>query len=317
MIRIAIFCVLCQLVFANPAFAEESQVYAVVLGVAQDAGYPQANCKKKCCELAWQDPGERKSTSCVAIVDTKNEKRFVFDCTPDFPEQLQLLDSKTFFKPGQLIDGIFLTHAHIGHYTGLTHLGLEVIGAKNAPVYGTSRMNRFLSTNGPWSQLVKLQNIKLTDITPDKPIELTDSVSVTPFQVPHRDEYSDTVGFRIQTPGKSLVYLPDIDKWSKWDRSIEKVVSDCDYALLDGSFFADGELPNRDMSQIPHPFIEESIALFANLEADVRKRVHFIHLNHTNPAIQFNGDPKKNQAARQIEQAGLNLARQGQVISLD
>ena len=164
---------------------------------------------------------------------------------------------------------------------------------------------------------MKLQNIKLTDITPDKPIELTDSVSVTPFQVPHRDEYSDTVGFRIQTPGKSLVYLPDIDKWSKWDRSIEKVVSDCDYALLDGSFFADGELPNRDMSQIPHPFIEESIALFANLEADVRKRVHFIHLNHTNPAIQFNGDPKKNQAARQIEQAGLNLARQGQVISLD
>ena len=292
-------------------------VSAVVLGVAQDAGYPQANCQKKCCELAWANASERKYVSCIAIIDSKNRKRFIFDCTPNFPAQLKLLDSQTEFETSTIVDGIFLTHAHMGHYTGLIHLGREAIGSKNVPVFGTKKMNSFLTANGPWNQLIKLSNITLNEIAPDQKIELTDQVSVTPFQVPHRDEFTDTVGFKIDTPGKSLVYLPDIDKWTKWDRSIEQVIAGTDYAMIDGSFFTDGEIPGRDMALIPHPFIEESISRFASLNSKQRQRIHFIHLNHTNPAIQFNGDPNRNSAARKIKNAGMNLARQGQTIKLN
>lgn len=295
----------------------ESAVQVVVLGVAQDAGYPQANCKKHCCELAWRDFSERKHVSCIAVVDNRNQKRFLFDCTPNFPDQLQLLDSRTNFKTKEFLDGIFLTHGHIGHYTGLMYLGRESIGANDLQVYGTPRMNQFLSTNGPWSQLVKLSNIKLNGIELDSPLRLTDQISVVPFQVPHRDEFTDTLGFKIIGPDKTLVYLPDIDKWSKWTRSIEKLLVDCDFALLDGTFMSEGELPGRNMSAIPHPFIDESISRFSSMEKAVRKRIKFIHLNHTNPAIRLDGDPKRNPAARRIYESGMGLAHQGEIIRLD
>ena len=191
------------------------------------------------------------------------------------------------------------------------------MGADGVPVYGTAKMNRFLAGNGPWDQLVKLQNIKLVDLVPDQPLQLNERISVTAFQVPHRDEYSDTVGFKIATPKKTVAYLPDIDKWSRWNRSIEDVVKSVDVALLDGTFFSDGEIPGRDMSLIPHPFVKESIARFASLESEIRNRIRFIHLNHTNPAIRSGSNPKLNSAARQITNAGMGLAIQGEIIVLD
>ena len=294
----------------------EPDVYVAVLGVAQDAGYPQLGCRKDCCKPVWNDPSQHRYTSCIAVIDRKANQRFVFDCTPDFKLQMHLLDQIAGPANGQVVDGVFLTHGHMGHYTGLIHLGIEAIGASEVPVFGTTRMNEYLKTNGPWSQLVRLKNIELRNMDLDKPIQLTERVRVAAFRVPHRDEYTDTVGFKISTDSKSLVYLPDIDKWSKWDRSIDTVVADTDVALLDGSFFADGELPGRDMAQIPHPFIEESIARFSSLPANVRQRIKFIHLNHTNPAIQNDGDPKVNAAARKIYQAGMGLARQGEKIAL-
>ena len=306
------------ILFAIPLAAQaESDMYVVVLGVAQDGGYPQTGCKKKCCELAWSDPDERKFASSIAVVDQKSNQRFLFDCSPDFREQLKLLDSVAPSKGNNIgIDGIFLTHAHMGHYAGLIHLGREAVGSKSVPVYGSKRVNNFLTNNGPWSQLVKLKNIELRRFEMDRPIELNERLSVTAFQVPHRDEFSDTVGFKISSNKKSIIYLPDIDKWSKWDRAIEDVVLDADIAFLDGTFFENGELPNRDMSQIPHPFVSETIARFSTLEPEVRSRIRFIHLNHTNPAIQYSGDPKKNQAARRIEKAGMGLARQGEKIPM-
>ena len=40
--------------------------------------------------------------------------------------------------------GIFLTHAHIGHYSGLIHLGKEALGAKGISVYAMPKMSFFL-----------------------------------------------------------------------------------------------------------------------------------------------------------------------------
>ena len=308
--------ILCS-VFCWNGFGEQPELFVTVLGVAQDAGYPQSGCKKECCKLAWEDFNERKFVSCVALVDRTSNQFFMFDCTPDFRDQFALLQQIANLKSKTVVDGIFLTHAHIGHYTGLMQLGHEVMGTSNVPVYGTERMANFLTNNGPWSQLVSFKNIKLNELVADTPIQINPRIKITPFKVPHRDEFSDTVGFKIESKSKSLVYLPDIDKWSKWNRSVESVVEKCDFALLDGSFFADGEIPGRDMASIQHPFIQESIKRFSSLEKDVRKRIKFIHLNHTNPAIRLNGDPAKNSAARQIYEAGMGLAKQGEIISLD
>ena len=297
--------------------AKDDFPYVRVLGIAQDAGYPQAGCRRDCCRDAWQQPQRRRFATSLAIVDPQTQQTWLLDCTPDFREQLHLLQSAerptdtADVRPSRLLDGIFLTHAHIGHYAGLIHLGREVMGADGIPVYAMPRMRQFLTTNGPWDQLVTLNNVALRPLQANTPVPLNDRLTVTPLVVPHRDEYSETVGFVVSGPRRRVLFLPDIDKWEKWPRSIEDQIAAVDVAYLDGTFFGNGEIPGRDMSQIPHPFIEESLQRFASLPAAVRQRVRFIHLNHTNPALQ-----PDSAARRLIEQAGCAVAVQGEVEGL-
>lgn len=302
--------------FATTAFvqAEEpgEEVELIVLGIAQDAGFPQAACAKACCAAAWKDSTLRRHASSVAVVDRKSGQRWLFECTPDFPSQLRSLDefaSPASKQPG--LDGIFLTHAHIGHYTGLIHLGREVIGADETPVYAMPRMSKFLESNGPWSQLVSFKNIALQPITAGKAVKLNERISVMPFQVPHRDEFSETVGYKIQGPNKTAVFLPDIDKWNKWNQKIEDVVAGCDVAYLDGSFFENGEIPGRDMALIPHPFVAESIKRFSSLDEKQRSKIRFIHFNHTNPVLQSDSA-----ATRKVQRAGMAIAEEGEIVKL-
>jgi pyrroloquinoline quinone biosynthesis protein B len=284
--------------------------YLVVLGIAQDAGYPQANCQKPCCQPAWNDPDKRRFVSCLGLVDPGSGQRWIFDATPDFRDQLHLLDTLDPRFQGT-ISGILLTHAHIGHYTGLIHLGREVMGAQAIPVYAMPRMDTFLRENGPWDQLVRLNNIQVLPLEEEVEISLADHIRVKPVRVPHRDEYSETVGFYITVHGHRILFIPDIDKWERWDRDLREVLQEVDLAFLDGSFYADGEIPNRNMAEIPHPFITESIKLLAPLPDTIKQKVHFIHFNHTNPILQSGS------AARQeVESAGMSIASQGEIINL-
>ena len=83
------------------------------------------------------------------------------------------------------------------------------------------RMAEFLKTNGPWSQLVELGNIDVFSIQDNQAVSvLHEEVSVTPLRVPHRDEFSETVGYRIEGPKRSALFIPDIDKWTVWERSL-------------------------------------------------------------------------------------------------
>lgn len=300
----------------TPASRNVGQPFVVVLGIAQDGGKPQAGCLKDCCAAARRFPSLRNRVTCLAIVDPQSRERWLIDATPDFPEQLQMLDDYAPPRegvPAPALDGILLTHGHIGHYTGLMHLGREVIGAKETPVHAMPRMQAFLEGNGPWDQLVKLKNITIRPLTADAPVQLNARIKVTPFLVPHRDEYTETVGFRIDGPSRSIVFIPDIDKWEKWDAGgaaghrIEDVIADVDVAYLDGTFNADGELPGRSMAEVPHPFIVESMQRFAPLPEHERSKIRFIHLNHTNPALRDGGDEQ-----RRIQQAGFDVAREGE-----
>ena len=280
--------------------------YVVVLGIAQDGGAPHAGCEKSCCIELWES-GKKEKVSSIGIVNPLTKQSWLFDATPDFPSQYRILTEN---HNTELV-GIFLTHAHMGHYTGLLHLGREVMGKKNVPVYVMSRMKRFLETNGPWNQLVTLKNINLKLIENSKDIKIGEQLFIEPFLVPHRDEYSETVGYRIIGKEKSLAFIPDIDKWEKWHGSIFQLVLNTDILLLDGTFYSQNEIPHRNMAEIPHPFIIESMETLSELNSENRSKVHFIHFNHSNPAIKDNSP-----AYHTIKSKRFNLAREGDRFNL-
>ena len=256
--------------------------YITVLGIAQDGGYPQAGCIAEHCLRHWRGEEKKRQVVSLGLTDQASGQNWLFEATPDFTTQLQQLQQAS---GSSNLSGIFLTHAHMGHYAGLLQLGREAMGAKGMPVYVMPKMKEFLETNAPWSQLVSLGNIKLFLMEQDQPIQLASNLRVTPLKVPHRDEFSETVGFRIETTEKSLLFIPDIDKWPLWEKDIRAEVARVDVALLDATFYQEGELPNRNMSEIPHPFVAETISLFSPLPAAEKRKIKFIHFNHTNPLI--------------------------------
>mgnify|MGYP003638502416 CR=1 FL=1 len=285
-----------------------SEPYILVLGNAQDAGYPQIACEKDCCKRVYENPENKRLVSSIALVDPISNESWIFDATPDFPAQSKIL-SKHLKNNKQLPDGVFLTHGHMGHYTGLMFLGREALGAEKMPVYAMPKMETYLTNNGPWSQLVKLNNIAIKPITKDTAIVLNERISVLPIQVPHRDEFTETVGFIIQNKQQKALFIPDIDKWSKWDRSIVDYIKEVDIALLDATFFKNGEI-NRDMNEVPHPFVEESMELFKNLSDKDKEKVHFIHFNHTNPLLIDGSDSQQ-----QVLKSGFHIAKEEMIIS--
>lgn len=281
-----------------------SQPHVIVLGTAQDGGFPHIGCQNECQET-FKNPSLRRNVVSLAFVDPESKKWWLFEATPDLDDQLQLLQDLTGGEYEYLPDGIFITHAHMGHYVGLASLGKEALGADSVKVYAYPKFADFLTTNGPWSQLVNLRNIIIQPINKDTETLLGATSSVRSFTVPHRDEFSETVGFSIYTTSKSYLFIPDIDKWINWDKDIVKEVKNVDYAFLDATFFEDGELPNRAMSDVPHPFVSETMELFSEENASVKSKVHFIHFNHTNPLLF---DERKRES---IKKQGFNLAVQG------
>lgn len=297
-------------VLMTTAVRADDSVSIVVLGVAQDAGYPQTGCYQLHCMRAWQDKSLRRTASSIAVIDRGAKTSYLFDATPDMREQLYALHTMA-DSAAYRLNGVFLTHAHIGHYAGLMHFGHEAMGAEGVPVYAMPRMAKFLSGNGPWDQLIRYKNIALHPLQDGVTEVFADGLRVTPMLVPHRDEYSETVGYRIEGPNKSAVFIPDIDKWKDWETDIRAVVRSVDYALLDATFFADGELPGRDMSAIKHPFVAESMALFDDLTDEEKSRVIFIHLNHSNPLLDDNSVERT-----QVEEAGFRTAVEGMRLEL-
>ena len=302
------FLVTCMILQLNSfASNEPKSSYILVLGVAQDGGYPHLGCQKECCNMAWKNPRMRKNIVSLALVDPSNKKWWLFEATPDIKQQLQDFKIKTKQQYPYLPEGIFITHAHIGHYTGLIEFGREVMGTKDLKVYALPKLRSYLQENGPWSQLVELNNIKLIEIKENTPISLPSSNSVIPFTVPHRDEFSETVGFKISTNTKNYLFIPDIDKWEKWNRNIIEEVKKVDIAFLDATFQSAAELPNRAITEIPHPLVSETQNLLAQQRNAVKQKVYFIHFNHTNPLLW---DKK---AQNKIIKGHFNLAKQGQI----
>ena len=83
-----------------------------------------------------------------------------------------------------------------------------------------------------------------------------------------------------------------------------------DIAYLDATFYDGRELPGRDLSQIPHPPMIDTMKRLAGRAKQRPGTIRFIHLNHTNPALF-------DRAIRaDVERRGFRIAEQGEVIDL-
>ncbi len=280
-----------------------SALQLLVLGTVQDAGSPQLGCTKACCRKLYQNPDPTRRVVSLGLIDRAATKSYLIEATPDITQQINMMHGIAGPEFEALPSGIFLTHAHIGHYTGLMYLGKEAVSAKQISVYAMPRMKEFLEKNGPWNALVTNKNIVLNPLQDSTRLILGPQLRILPFLVPHRDEYSETVGYTIEGPKKKALFIPDIDKWYKWDASIIQAIKGVDYAFLDAGFYDESEITHRDISEIPHPFVVESMKLFKDLPASEKAKIYFIHLNHTNPLLD-----KSSAASQKVLAAGFNIA---------
>jgi pyrroloquinoline quinone biosynthesis protein B len=252
----------------------------------------------------------RQNVVALGLLDSATKKSFLFEAGPDIITQWNLL-ANVFENPISNPAGVFVSHAHIGHYSGLMYLGKEALNTKAMPVFAMPKMSDFLRDNGPWSQLISTQNIVINTLSPSLPLAVTENFKVVVFLVPHRDEFSETIGFKITGPTKSALFIPDIDKWEKWQESILDKIKEVDYAFLDGTFYDAAEVGYRDISEIPHPFVVESLSLFQSLSATDRKKIYFIHFNHTNPLLN-----PESRESKKVLGLGFQIAREGMLFEL-
>jgi pyrroloquinoline quinone biosynthesis protein B len=282
--------------------------YIYILGNTQDAGLPHIGCQHPFCEDNFNVYEEHYTTS-IAVVNSDLKKYILFEATPDITFQLNNL-KRNIFDEFLLPESIYITHAHIGHYTGLMYFGREALGVKDLMVRVLPRMSSFLQNNGPWSQLVDINNIKIKEINFGLRTKELANIEITPVQVPHRDEYSETAGYIIKGKNKKALFIPDIDKWEKWDRDLSQLAKEFDFLLIDATFYDSKEI-NRDISEIPHPLVTETMNLLSGLNKENRSKVYFIHMNHTNMMLDPNSDLSK-----LVTSKGFNIARLGQKLYL-
>ena len=293
-------------IFLIPFFAFnqiKSNYTLKILGVVQDGGMPHLGNNKTCCENIKKD----KYVTSLMLMNNENNESFLFDASPDINKQLNFMGDRI----KKDLKGIFLTHAHIGHYTGLMYFGREALNSKLVNVYAMPRMKKFLEENGPWSQLVSLQNISIIELSNESKISIDSNVIVQPVEVPHRAEFSETVGYKIYGPNKTALFIPDIDKWYLWEKSIVDEIKQVDYAIIDATFYDSKEVNYRDISEIPHPFVTESMDLFDSINIKEKNKIYFIHLNHTNPLINKDSDQYK-----LVRSKGYNVAEEGMKLNL-
>jgi len=280
-----------------------------VLGIAQDGGLPHAACSCERCEAARRDPRRASPVASLAII--VGPRVWLVDASPDLPAQLEALADVRQAPPGRVdrrpLDGVLLTHAHMGHYLGLAFLGYEAVAAESVDVWASPRMAGFLRTQAPWEQLVRQASIVVHEAPAGQAVVLDREAGVEalPIAVPHRAEYTDTYAWKISGPRATVLYVPDTDPWSKWTTSLDEVLAGVDLLLVDGTFHSMHELPGRDITEIGHPLVVDTMDRLQAKVSAGELEVWFVHLNHSNPVLEPEGAERAALEARGFRVAGV------------
>lgn len=282
-----------------------------VLGRAQDGGVPHVGCERECCAEA-RARGRVEHPACLGVHDRQTGALLLVEATPAVEAQIALLHelSGVRGRGRRPVDAVLVTHAHIGHYLGLVHFGREVAATADLPVFCSERMAGFLAANGPWSQLVALDQIELVRVTPGVGFEPLPGLRVEAIAVPHRDEFSDTLAFKLRGPERCVLFVPDVDRWQGHEALLERLLDGVDVAYLDATFWDGSELPDRDLASIRHPLMVDTMERLAASARERPGRLRFIHLNHSNPALRDAA------IVGEIEARGFRVARVGERVAM-
>lgn len=278
-------------------------VEAILLGVAQDGGRPQAGCQKNCCK----NVSASETSFPVSLGIVEDDTLHLIDVSRSLAQQLQYVNTSS-------IGHVFLTHAHFGHVDGLGLFGKETMNVRDVPLHLSASMHDLLVATPHWKLLLDQGVFSPQVFSHDVPISISSTLSLTPLRVPHRAELSDTHAFLVKSVDSTLLYLPDHDSWQQtlgqhdirsWLAELE-----VDVALIDGTFWSLDELQHRKQTEVPHPPVSETIAMLGEKRKDDPDIV-FIHLNHTNPIYDAN-----TKEAMDVRRLGWEIGHQGQRFSL-
>ncbi|MBF92771.1 MAG: hypothetical protein CMB78_03240 [Euryarchaeota archaeon] len=293
-------------------FMASGDVELAIIGISQDGGVPQAGCDCVNCESAILDPRQKLHPVSCAIRGSDGSLHLI-EATRDLAEQLSIASRALGMGVTSVPDTISLTHAHLGHIDGIGQFGKESMGLRNLPLYASQSVTDVLYTREAVSPFM------INVIEPGVAFSPSESCgfTFTMVPVPHRDEFSDTHAILVEGPRSNLLFLPDHDEWSQtlefhgcvgikqWLASMG-----VDFALLDGTFWDKGELIGRDIREVPHPSISETLEMIGDRE-DGDPEVNFIHINHTNPVLDRESIQYKDVISR-----GWSIGMQGTSISL-
>ena len=251
---------------------------------------PHLGCEASCC-TETRRRGVVEHPCSLGIRDRRTGGLLLIEATPAIEPQIAMLHSLAGGErpPRRPVDAVMLTHAHIGHYAGLMHLGQEVAAVDGVQVHCTTRMADFIRGNAPWSGVAEAGHIVLhahdpgdTGLVAFEPLA---GLRVEAVRVPHRDDYSDTVAFKVRGPSQTLLWAPDVDQWGRHDDLLDRLLIDVDIAYLDATFYSEDECPGRDLSRIPHPFVGETMELLADRASAAPGTLRLMHFNHSNPVL--------------------------------
>jgi len=280
----------------------------VVMGSAQDEGIPRVTCTCARCHAARRNRSFARTGPSILLKNESLGSAVLIDASPDIRQQLD-----AYLPPLGLahLSCLFLTHGHIGHYWGLCLFGKEGPDIRDLAVYGSAEMIDLLLNTPSIKYMVDRRNIVLNILRAGETVTLgtatrpdrSDEIVVKGFWVPHRQEFTPTMGFQVTAGSRTMVYIPDVDYWSE---SVLSIIQQSDIALLDGTFYSADELPGaKIVREVPHPPIESSMGRLKEIKNMSGCRIYFTHFNHTNPVILEGPEQEK------VKQAGFELAYDG------
>ena len=289
-------------------------VEVTVLGNAQDGGYPQVGCMKECCAKARVDSTLSRMPVSLGLKG-KDGSTHMIEASRMMSEQFSLWSSlgSLDWPPSSFS----LTHAHLGHIDGLGLLGREAMGLSGIKVHCSESVSSLIQKTPSWEIMMNQGVIELNTWNPTEPFEPSEGCgfTITAIPIPHRSELSDNHALIIRGEERSLLFMPDQDSWSEtlvedqdileWLRSM-----DIDIAFIDGTFWDHSEISHRDVAEIPHPTVVDTLSRLGK-KGDSAPEIHFTHLNHTNPLLD-NGSLQ----SEELVSMGWEICKQGSIFYL-
>lgn len=259
-----------------------------ILGNVQDGGVPHLGCECDMCEAAREDERKQKYVGALLIKEDNSDKtvRYLIDATPDIRYQIT----------GNYLDGVFISHGHLGHIGGLPFFGTESLDTNDLEIFCTADLKDFVMKNDPFRLMVDRDQIKLNEVENNESVEIQ-GCAVEFREVLHRYVNTDTVSFMIKGEDKKLYYMSDIDEWTE---NAKSNVKEADIAIVDGTFWTKEELDRYE--EVPHPPVKETMEEFSDSDTDI----YFTHLNHTNPALREDSEERE-----ELEERGFEVVEKG------